>query len=208
MRGSDSTIHPDGQGVFAKVVNGFVRFQGNLTNTMDTPFTLFRLPSGQGMIPAKTVYVPISLCPLASSVAGRIVINTNGDVVVEGSSADAWCGVSLDGASYSMASSSGSQPISLSSGWVPYSTRAVRVRTDNGGVVRLEGAVKNGTTNTIGTLPSGKRPGKTIYVAANGIFNNYPSVLSINSLGIVKVLWPPMLLAPLGISLDGVSFAL
>jgi hypothetical protein len=58
-----------------------------------------------------------------------------------------------------------------------------------------------GTTSTIGTLPSGTRPAKTIYVIAGAIVNGSPAMLSITSAVV-------MLVAPAGISLDGVSFGL
>ena len=207
-RGSDgsATGNPAGQGAFAKLVNGFVRFQGVLSAPQDSPFVLFTLPTGQGMIPGKPVYVPVTLCAL-SGLAGRIVIQTNGQVIVEGSSQYAWCGVSLDGAAYSMSSPASAQPISLSSGWVAHSTRAVRARVD-GGAVRLEGAVKNGTTTTIGTLPTGMRPARTIHVVANALQFAQPATLSISSVGTIRVVSPALVAAQPGISLDGVSFGL
>lgn len=206
MRGSDSTINPGGAGIFVKLVNGFARFQGVLAGFQDAPNLLFTLPPNKGLIPAKPVYVPVTLSP-SQPLQGRIVIQTNGDVQVEGIMANAWSGVSLDGASYSMSSPPEAKPLSLSSGWVAYSTRAVRYRLDNN-VVRLEGAVKNGTTMTIGTLPAGYRPAKKVFVVANAIQFAQPAQLSIDTAGVIQIEMPALVAAAPGLSLDGVSFAL
>lgn len=207
-RGNDSTIHPEGAGVFAKVVSGFVRFQGVLlaTNQEGVPSLLFTLPQGQGMIPGNMVFVPVMMCP-NGGMHGRLVISSNGNVNFENvSPQDAYCGVSLDGASYSM-SSTGAQAITLSSSWVSFSNRAVRAR-NSGGAIRLEGAVKNGTGATIGTLPSGMRPARTIQVVSNAQLFGSPAVLSINSSGVISVVSPSVFIAQSGITLDGVSFGL
>jgi hypothetical protein len=201
-RGSDSTINPGGQGIFAKLVNGFVRFQGVTAAPQDTPFVIFTL-TNPAMIPGKTAYVPVHLSPPAG-VQGTIAIQPNGQVVVQGASQFAWQGVSLDGASYSKSSPPEAKNISLSSGWVAHSVRPVRARID-GGVVRLEGAVKNGTSTTVGTLPTGMWPAKTIYLVANAIQFAQPAQLSINTSGVIKVLSPFVAATP-GLSLDGVSF--
>lgn len=206
-RGSDGTAHPEGFGLYGKkLANNFVRFQG-VTHDDDLLPVLFTVPSN--MRPGNPVYVPVNLCPQNSvlSQAGRVQIKTNGQVVLEGPAVAANCGVSLDGSSYSLASSAGASAISLSNNWVAHSNRAVRVR-DSGGVVRLEGAVKFGTSTTIGTLPVGKRPAKTIYVVSNAVFSALRSVLSIDSSGVIKVISPVLSGAQPGLSLDGVSFGI
>jgi hypothetical protein len=171
------------------------------------PSLLFTLPQGQGMIPGNMVFVPVMMCP-NGGMHGRLVISPNGNVNFENvNPQDAFCGVSLDGASYSM-SSTGAQAISLSSGWVSFSNRAVRAR-NSGGVIRLEGAVKNGSSLTIGTLPVGMRPARTIHVVSNAQLFASPSVLSINSSGVITVVTPSTLfVAQSGITLDGVSFGI
>lgn len=207
FRGSDSNAHPNGNGLYGKkLANNFVRFQGATDGNELFP-VLFTVPSN--MRPGKPVYVPVSLCPRDSvlSQAGRIQIKTNGQVVLEGPAVAANCGVSLDGSSYSLASSAGASAISLSNGWVAHSSRAVRAR-DSGGVVRLEGAVKFGSSTTIGTLPVGKRPAKTVYVVSNAVFSALRAVLSINSSGVIKVISPVLSGAQPGLSLDGVSFGI
>jgi len=207
MRGSDGNAHPNGVGVYGKKVNSFVRFQTVMVDPVLPAPGLFPLPNNQGMIPGNPIYLPVTFCPLSGALPGRIVIQTNGQVVAEGPHHDAICGVSLDGVSYSMASSADSSAITLSNSWVAHSNRAVRVR-QVGGVVRLEGGVKNGTSTTIGTLPVGMRPANTIYLVANAMLVATPSTLSINSSGVISIVSPALVVAKSGISLDGVSFAL
>jgi hypothetical protein len=208
MRGTDSTAHPQGQGVYAKLVDGFVRFQGNLAAGEGASSTILTLPSGQGMKPGHNVYVPVTFCPLgAGAVQGRIQIRPSGAVIYEGDNAKAWCGISLDGASYSMANYAGSNPIKLSNGWVSSDGFGVRARSLRG-VVRLEGAVKDGTSTTIGTLPEGTRPSTAVYVVANGLLYAQSATLRISSSGVIKVITPVLVAAQPGISLDGVSFGL
>jgi hypothetical protein len=207
QRGSDGNAHPNGVGVYGKKVNNFVRLQTVIVDPVLPSPGLFSLPNNQGMIPGNPVYIPVTVCPLSGPLAARLVVQTNGQVIYEGPGQPAGCGVSLDGASYSMASSAGTSPIALSNGWVPHSNRAVRVR-QVGGVVRLEGGVKNGTTTTIGTLPAGMRPTSTIYVVANAMLVATPSTLRINTSGVISIVSPHLVVATSGISLDGVSFAL
>jgi hypothetical protein len=211
MRGSDfgstGSNNPNHQGAFVKLVNGFVRLEGNLVSQGEESLALFNLPANSGMIPGHTVYLPVSFSPLSGGVAGQLVVQTSGEVDIEGAISVAASDVSLDGASFSMASATGSQLISLASGWVPFSARAVRVRNDNG-VIRLEGAIKSGPSTTLGTLPSGMRPAKTIFVVATAQQFSTPSVLSIDSSGIIKAVSPALVVAQSGISFDGVSFGL
>jgi hypothetical protein len=211
MRGSDfgatGSNDPNKQGAFVKLVNGFVRLEGNLKyQGGQTPIALFNLPGGQGMIPGHAVYLPVSFSA-PGGLAGQLVIQPSGEVDIQGPIQSAPSDVSLDGASYSMASGTGAQNISLASGWVANSARAVRVRNDNG-VIRLEGAIKNGPTTTLGTLPTGMRPAKTIYLVANALLYATPSVLSINPSGVIQVVSPALVVAQSGISFDGVSFGL
>lgn len=208
MRGSDSGL-PAGEGIYAKVINGFVRFQGVIKFRSGDPFDplMFTLPANQGLIPNNPVYLPVALAPLGTPQAGRIVIQPNGDVLVEGPVDNAAEGVSLDGTAYSMSAPPSALPISLSNSWVALSSRAVRARVANG-VVRLEGAVKDGTTDTLGTLPSGMRPSQSIYVVANAVLFGQPATLRIDPDGTLHVVAPALVVAQPGISLDGVSFAL
>lgn len=208
-RGTDGGL-PGGQGFYAKVVNGFVRFQG----TAITPGTegqplpkLFTLPSGLGLIPGNPVYVPVTLSPLGDSQPGRLRIQPNGDVFVEGFIDSALGGVALDGAAYSMSSPPSAVAITLANNWSASTSRAVRARLANG-VVRLEGMVRNGSNTTLGTLPAGMRPARTIYVVAEAPVLDRDSILRINASGTIEIVYPSLLESQVGISLDGVSFAI
>jgi hypothetical protein len=212
MRGSDfgasGSNDQNKQGAFVKLVNGFVRFEGDLKyQGGGLPIALFNLPANQGMIPGHAVYLPVSFSPPFGSIAGQLVIQPSGEVDIQGPIQSAPTDVALDGASFSMASATGAQTIPLASGWVANSARAVRVRNDNG-VIRLEGAIKNGPTTTLGTLPTGMRPAKTINLVATALLYATPSVLSINPSGVIQVVSPALPVAQSGISFDGVSFGL
>lgn len=210
LRGTDGRL-PAGPGIYAKLVDGFVRFEGAIESSSGDDEAidpvLFRLPAGQGLIPDAPVRVPLSLSPLAAPQAGRIAIQPNGDVILEGPSEAARAGVSLDGTAYCISSPAGALPITLSDGWSASSTRAVRARLASG-VIRLEGAVRNGTAPTLGTLPAGMHPAEAIYVVADALLLAQPATLRIDTDGSIEVVSPTLVLAQPGISLDGVSFAL
>jgi len=210
LRGSDGLL-PDGQGAYVQLNDGFVRFLGEVVSTVGGAESidpvLFTLPPGQGLIPNEPVRVPVSLSPLSIPQAGRIVIQPNGDVILEGPSEAARAGVSLDGTAYSVSSPASALPIALSDGWSASSSRAVRARLANG-IVRLEGAVRNGTTATLGTLPAGMQPAKAILVVADALLLAQPATLRIDTDGSIEVVSPTLVVAQPGISLDGVSFAL
>jgi hypothetical protein len=141
---------------------GLIRFEGavNTSGTNPVPFTL---PTG--FVPSVDVYLPIALCNAAK---GRLFIKGGtgvATVVVEsGTWSQAQCFTSLEGATFAL-SASGYKAATLLNGWVnsPFSTRAVAYKND-GGILRLQGAVSTGTTTTIFTLPAGYRPFKTAYV--------------------------------------------
>jgi hypothetical protein len=210
LRGSDGGL-PAGQGIYVKVDHGFVRFQGEIESAIGGPDPidplLFTLPAGQGLIPDAPVRLPVSLSPLAAPQAGRILIQPNGDVILEGPSEAARAGVSLDGTAYSLSSPASALPIRLSDGWSASSSRAVRARLANG-IVRLEGAVSNGTAATLGTLPAGMHPAEPIYVVADALLLAQPATLRIDTDGRIEVVSPTLVVAQPGVSLDGVSFAL
>ncbi len=140
------------------------------------------------------------------------MIKSNGNLELQQAAVDAGslCGVHLDGLSFS--SSGTAENISLSSGWVKRLTRDARARKASGNVVRLEGTVKNGTSTTIGTLPSGMWPSRTVYLVAHGITpspGNPVGQIKINSSGVITLVAPSLATAQTGgLSLDGVSFPL
>jgi len=195
-------------------INGFVRFEGELTDSdykAAGDMFLFSLPSGQGVVPGQDVYVPVTLCPGihphgVSGTYGRLHIYPTGAVYVEPEGVDtpaADCTTSLEGTGYSM--TTGGTTLTLGTGWTALSSRAVKVRNDSG-VIRFEGAVHNGTSTTVATLPTGMRPAQTIYVVADG-YGAMHLRLIIDSAGKVKVDDSMLGLAAEALSLDGVSFA-
>ena len=81
-----------------RLVHGVVLFQGAMrSTTIGTSTTAFYLPAG--MVPKKTVHVPVTLCNGAN---GRLQINTDGSVVVEAENdiSNAFCMTSIEGASF------------------------------------------------------------------------------------------------------------
>lgn len=206
LRGNDSVQNPGGQGVFAKLVDGFVRFQGAVDGGMALG-SIFTLPAGQGLWPDETVYLPVTLDGRGARQLGQIAVHPNGNVEVEGNAAAAGQSVTVDGASFSVSSPAGAQAITLDNGWAAESARAVRARIDSG-MVRLEGAVEGGTTEVIGTLPEEMWPSKTLYLASNALLFAQRAVLSVDPTGVITVVGTPLVVADQGISLDGVSFAL
>jgi hypothetical protein len=107
--------------------------------------------------------------------AGMIGIGTNnpssrldvaGDLTVRGN-------ITLSGTLNYNGSFTNESPVNLPmlNGWINYGpgfTGATYYK-DRTGIVHLEGLVKNGTSNIIGNLPAGYRPGGTqIFIAVNG----------------------------------------
>lgn len=122
----------------------------------------FVLPSNAR--PSVNVFVPVTLCDAGK---GRLLIEPNGNVsvVVEGGNwSKAQCMVSLEGVSFPR-SSFGVPALPLQNGWTTtiYNTRAPAARVANG-VVRLEGAMSNGTSSFAFNLPAAFRPAQNVYV--------------------------------------------
>jgi hypothetical protein len=207
-RGSDMALPAGRTGAYVRLVNGFVRFLGSIRpNSGAEPLPkLFTLPSNQGLIPAHPVHVPVTFGGIDDTTYGRIVIQPNGDVFAEGPIDFARQSVALDGAAYAMSSPPSAISIALTSGWTPSTTRAVRSRLVNG-IVRLEGMVKSGQSTTIGTLPVGQCPAFPILVVADAPVLDRSCTLRINTNGTIEIVYPSLLESQVGISLDGVSFA-
>jgi hypothetical protein len=192
---------------------GIIRFQGAIA-TSGTNQTAFTLPPG--FRPSLNMFVPVDLC---GATKGRLSITPNGSVSVEaegGNFSNAQCFTSLEGATFPLASAVvPAAPIgifrslTLVNGWTnaPYGTRNAAVYNSDG-VVRLEGAVSNGTSSLLFTLPVGTRPQTAVYVnvdlcgAVQGRLDIFPN-------GEVFVEEPGGAIsdAECFISLEGVSFA-
>lgn len=160
----------------ARVIGGVVHLRGGIADG-ESP-VVFTLPPG--MRPATDVYVPVDVC----NTTERLHITPSGTADVEddsGALANASCFSSLDGATFAL-SPSGYTPLNLLNGWTnaPFGTSAAAVRIVNG-VVQFKGAIAQGTSATVFTLPAGMRPAADVYVpvdlcgATNGRLHITPS---------------------------------
>lgn len=189
----------------AKVVNSFVRFQGYLVgNEGNASNYLTNLP--QNMRPTQTVYVPVSLCDGLGASNGVLRILSNGDVYVDANQpAGIVCGTSVEGANFAIAAGN-SVPLSLVNGWVPFSSRTVKVRND-GGVIRFHGAIYGGSNVKFATLPQNMRPARSISIVADASGQQAVRI-RIDAAGNMTVDDASLAYAQSRLSLDGVSFAL
>jgi hypothetical protein len=190
----------------ARSINGIVHLRGAIAASNPTG-EAFILPTA--FRPNHTVYVPVTLCNANS---GRLNIYPTGlvDVVAEGgTSSNADCGTSLDGAWFAQSETSFTQ-LTLQNGWHNYqsgtATAAVRKIS---GIVHLEGAIAtSGSSQLVAfTLPLGFRPAHNVYVSVDQNNASKGNVL-IDSNGQVTVFAegnPSD--ATMFTSLDGVSFA-
>ena len=83
--------------------------------------------------------------------------------------------------------------------------RVKEVRTTSGLLVTMDEVAAFITT--IGTLPVGQRPARSILVVADAPVLDRPSTLRILPSGAIEIVYPSLLESQVGISLDGVSFA-
>jgi hypothetical protein len=195
-----------GCGAYVKLVDGFVRFQGLLTKLDANDYNgyLFTL-TDPSLVPAHNVTVPVNLGGSANQSWGALTIYTTGDVYVNGNPPAANSSTSFEGVSYSK-TLSGNVTLPLSNGWMPYSGRSVRVGK-YGDVVRFQGAIKNGTSGTLGTLALAYRPARTVRVVGVA-YGAVPVTIVINTSGVMTFEGVPLEVGALFLSLDGVSFAL
>jgi hypothetical protein len=140
---------------------GVVRFIGAVSQpSAKTNSLVFTLPPP--LRPAAAVYVPVDMC---SATNGRLLIETNGDVLAQAESdySNAQCFTSLDGASFVL---SGGTPLALINGWTnaPFGTRSAAVSLI-AGTVRLSGAIAtSGSVAQPFVLGAGLTPAKDTYV--------------------------------------------
>ena len=98
----------------------------------------------------------------ANATIGRVVIQTNGDITVEGEggslTADARIFTSLDGVSFAE-NANGTTALTLQNGWVNanFFNRAAAAKLVDG-FVRFQGAIAVGTTANAFVLPAAFRP--------------------------------------------------
>lgn len=142
-----------------------VRFAGAIktTGTNMQPFTI-----PLNLRPSTNVYLPIDLC---GGTKGRLFITPAGAVTVYpegGVTSNAQCFTSLEGVSYSTtpATPSAFSCLGAIDGWTsaPYGTRGVCL-IDDGGIVRLMGAVStSGTNNFVFWLGHLFRPSHDVFM--------------------------------------------
>ena len=116
-------------GVYVKLVDGFVRFQGLLTKLDKTDLSgyLFTLPSST-YIPGQMVSVPVDLGgqTAGSESWGALTIYPDGSVYVNGNPPAANIATTFDGVWFSK-TLTGNVALSLSNGWHAYSPRPSRL---------------------------------------------------------------------------------
>lgn len=161
----------------ASLVDGIVRLKGAVAGGSSA--LLFQLPAG--MRPASDVYVAADLCGVA---AGRLLIRPDGSVEVQeaalssGFGPTAQCFTSLDGVSFVPAPPVGFAPLTLLNGWGngPYLTQTPSVALYDG-IVHFKGAITDGTTNHVFTLPVTLRPEEFAYVSVDLFSSNVGRLL-------------------------------
>ncbi|HEY2167076.1 MAG TPA: hypothetical protein VGH01_07920 [Jatrophihabitantaceae bacterium] len=185
------------------LISNVVTFRGLLTN--GTSPTVFTLPAAD--TPATAVYVSVDLCDADT---GRLFIQPSGAVEVEeadGVFSEAQCAIPLDGVSFTL-TEKGAKPLTLLNGWTnaPFGTSNAAVRVV-GGVVRLQGAIANGTENQFATLPKADWPKATV-IQSIDLCNATHGALEIGTDGTLSVFstGPFTPDAQCFTSLDGVSY--
>jgi hypothetical protein len=141
---------------------GFVHLKGAIKTSGTNPVA-FILPAGSR--PDTNVYLPVNLC---NATKGRLTIVPNGTVSVSaegGAFSNAQCFTSLDGASFVASTIGGFTALTLQNGWTnaPFGTRAAAVKNVDD-VIRFKGAINNGTSSTVFTLPGGMAPSTIAYL--------------------------------------------
>jgi len=199
-------------GVYVRLTSdGFIRFKGALMNILgsdNNDFFLGTLPGSQ-YIPGQNVTIPVSVGGTDPAQSwSALTIYSTGDVFVNGNYPAASAMTSFEGASFSK-TNSGNVNIPLSNGWHAFSARTVKIGRF-GDVVRLQGGIAGGTSTTIcsatNPLAATYRPPKTVRIvaAANG---PVPATIVISPSGVMTVEGPPLNVAAVSLSLDGVSYA-
>ncbi len=153
------TNSPSGTSPSAAALRSGIVYLKGAISTAGTNAQVFTLPPN--LRPATNVNVPIDVCDAAK---GRLLIQPTGRVTVQtkGPFADAQCFTSLDGVSYALAAPTLLTPLN---GWTnaPSATSNASAVTQSQ-VVHLKGAVANGTSSRLFTLPVAFRPATNVYV--------------------------------------------
>jgi hypothetical protein len=138
---------------------------------------------------------------------GVLYIYPDGTVAVLGSISGAAGHTSFEGVAYSK-TNTGNVALPLNFNWVAYSPRPVKVG-NFGGVVRFQGAIKNGTNAQLATVPAGLRPAKTVRLVGNIIFGYARQVtIVVQPNGVMTFQGAPLSDAATYLSLDSLSYPL
>ena len=142
----------------ARNISGIVYLKGAMY-TAGTTQLAFTLPPADW--PAAVVNIPVDLC---NATGGQLEVTPSGMAVVY---ADVWsnasCFTSLDGVSFATSATSFT-PLTLQNGWTSVAGEASPAVRKISGIVHLEGAMQNGTSPAVFTLPAGFRPAHDVYV--------------------------------------------
>jgi hypothetical protein len=195
-------------GVYAKLQSGFIRFQGVLQarDINDFDGFLFTLPSSMRTGQLLTVPVTLGGDSSLNQRFGILSVYPDGNVFMSGDPQAAVGSLSFDGVAYSR-TNAGNVTLPLVSNWVPYSARTVKVG-NFGGVVRFQGAIKNGNSIQIATLPADLRPSKTVRVVADIFQSAWQVTIIVEPTGFMWFQGAPLNYAATYLSLDSVSFPL
>ena len=162
---------------------GMISLRGAMAS--GTASAAFNLPAG--FRPSARVYVPVVT---ANATIGRVVIQTNGDLTVEGEggslTADARIFTSLDGVSFAE-NANGTTALTLQNGWVNanFFNRAAAAKLVDG-FVRFQGAIAVGTTANAFVLPAAFRPTVPVWVPV-GLCNAAKGRMNIATSGQVSI---------------------
>jgi len=188
-------------------ISGVVYFKGAIsTSSGNTNNVAFILPPA--FRPSKYVNVPVDMC---NATGGELNIAPSGvtEVISGGANSNATCFTSLDGASFTLSTTSFTK-LKLQPGWTEFDGlfRQASARVI-GGTVHLAGEIKTAGTNpTAFTLPAGFRPSRNVNVMIN-VCTGSIGRLHITPKGTVTVrsgvgFWA----VKCGTSLDGATFTL
>jgi hypothetical protein len=184
-------------------LGGVVHLKGAIAN--GTTGTAFTLPVA--LRPTVNVFARVDLC---NAKKGRLFIQPSGVVTVLAESlfSDAQCFTSLDGVSFAQ-DPSAFTALTLQNGWVnaPFGNGTAGAE-ELSGIVRLKGAIANGTSSVAFTLPPALRPSTTAYVPVD-LCNAKKGRLIVSPDGVVSVQAEVAFSdAQCFTSLEGASFAL
>jgi hypothetical protein len=142
--------------------SGIVQLKGGMSTT-GTTTTAFTLPVG--LRPPVNIWIPADGYDAAKV---RVLISPSGAASVQPQTAatDGTNFTSLEGISFPV-SATGYTPLTLQNGWTTYSSARTPAVANVGGIIRFQGAIANGTTSSVFTLPAAMAPPVATYVTVD-----------------------------------------